>query len=164
MDSPTTPMYCNDTDSDDKATHFSFFGTNSLSPLSPLPPGSKVFMKSELTGKFCRVLTNLAEPPGKQQNIFCDLDDPSGATEFTYTGSGFAVGPTPVTKPCSGCPLYVGGGGTPGGPEPCEYRVVTAVDLATCCCCRCCRAGQTVVLPVACCAVLVPCMRWQGSV
>jgi hypothetical protein len=31
------------------------------------------------------------------------------AAEFTYNGpSGFSVGPDHVTKPCDGCPLYIG--------------------------------------------------------
>ncbi len=112
-------MYCNATDGTDPGTQFSFFTANSLSPLTGgLNPYSSVLIKSKLTGKYCRTVVVPSSPPGQDLNIMCDVDDPANATTFTYTSSKFQVGPEAVTKPCDGCPLYIGGPGTNATGEP----------------------------------------------
>jgi hypothetical protein len=97
----------NTTSTTSPAAQFYFY--NATSPTSPLPlaPGASTIIKSEETGKFCRLVpttasanraprnstirpsyTPVAAPPGSMLVMLCDVTDPALATPMTYTSSG----------------------------------------------------------------------------
>ena len=81
----------------------------------PIQPGEQTFLKSNLTGKYCR-LARLPESPACQ-GMVCDLDSPAQATPFTYTGAGLKapdgseMTPVPGSGALGFCPPGIGGAG-----------------------------------------------------
>ena len=116
-------MYCpnNGTAPSEPANHFTLVTTSSLSPLGGPVVDTAVLVKNELTGKYCRVVIRSDVPVEQSQQIKCDVEDPSLATPMVFNGTHVTTeqGQT-LTNPCSSCPLYLGGGGTPGSIDPCE--------------------------------------------
>jgi hypothetical protein len=126
------------TPSTSPAAQFYFYNATSPTSSLPLAPGASTIIKSEETGKFCRLVptaagtkrvprntppaatvslssTTLMPPPGGMLVLLCDLINPAQATPLTYTSNGLAYNGRPI--------LPVGPGGQmavlpPGTPTP----------------------------------------------
>jgi hypothetical protein len=69
-----------------------------------IQPGEAMLVKSEQTGKFCRVALI-----GAQQQVLCDQGTAATATPLTYLGTaGFAYNGQPFVNPGGGVPVYFG--------------------------------------------------------
>jgi hypothetical protein len=92
-----------------------FYFYNATSPTSPLPlaPGASTIIKSEETGKFCRLVpisasssrvprnntirqSQLTAPAGSMLAMQCDVTDPAQATPMTYTANGLTYNGQPI--------------------------------------------------------------------
>ncbi len=84
----------------------------------PIQPGEQTYLKSNLTGKYCR-LVPLPDSPACQ-GMVCDLESPTQATPFTYTGAGLKspggmeMTPVPGSGSMGFCPPGIGGAGKEG--------------------------------------------------
>jgi hypothetical protein len=81
---------------------------------SPILPGETMIMKSDQTGKYCRITVI-----GGLEQILCDQDTPATATPFTYTGSGMSYNGKPLVSPGGGLPSYFGPSGS--APTPATF-------------------------------------------
>jgi hypothetical protein len=72
-----------------------------------ITPGSYSFLKSVLTGKFCRLVPGAT--PGSKV-VLCDLDTTAGATPLMYTGTGLTYNGLPLVPGGPGQPLALGTG------------------------------------------------------
>jgi hypothetical protein len=93
---------------------------------SPIMPGETMLIKSEQTGKYCRVVQIGTQQ--QRQQILCDQDTPATASPFTYTGTstGVAYNGQPFVNPGGGAPAYFG----PSGSTPTPATLV-APPMAT---------------------------------
>jgi hypothetical protein len=73
----------------------------------PIYPGNYTYIKSELTGKYCRLVPGTA--PGSQV-VVCDLSTTTGATPLKYTGSGLTYNGQPLLPAGNNLPLTLGPG------------------------------------------------------
>lgn len=74
-----------------------------------ITPGGYTYMKSVLTGKYCRLVPGAT--PGSQV-VVCDLDTTAQAAPLKYTGSGVTYNGQPLLPGGPGQPLTIGGNTT----------------------------------------------------
>ena len=79
---------------------------NGSTTATSIAPGSQTIVKSEATGKYCRV-TTLSDGT---QGMLCDVSDPAQATPLTYTGSGLTYNGQPLASTSPGSALVVSPG------------------------------------------------------
>jgi hypothetical protein len=100
-DNTTTPAYLLDNGKGDTypEQYTAYNAANSLSP-TPIAAGGAMILKSTKTDKWCR-LAPVAGTVPEMQGMQCDLDSPTGATEFQYTGSGIIYNGIPLVPEVS---------------------------------------------------------------
>jgi hypothetical protein len=103
-DDVTAAAYVGSGDGATKPEQYTFQDPANTASVMPIQPGDTAVLRSSQTGLYCRLLRIGSGP---ELGMVCDQPTSTTATQFTYTGTGLAVGGVPMVSAGPGAPLLL---------------------------------------------------------
>jgi hypothetical protein len=127
VDAPTSFMVCAPSPGAGNSTQEQFTAVRPDGTSVPVGPGQKVFLKSERTGLYCRVM-----PVSGRSQVLCDRDAAARATLLNYTGYGLTTADgQPFLNPGGGQAIYFGAPSAQAPAAPLSFTSLAAVPVAS---------------------------------
>jgi hypothetical protein len=127
VDGLTSYMYCPLPGGDGNTTQEQFTPVRPDGGSVPIGPGQATYLRSELTGKYCRVV-----PVSGRSQVLCDQDATSTATLLTYTGYSLSTAEgRPFLNPGGSSPIYFGDPSARVPAAPLAFTSSAAVPVAS---------------------------------